>query len=82
MIWAAAFLVVIVLAFFLAHKVEKGDFGFYIDHAVAKLGFIVFLLNLLFLIFIAPNLDTRRSPFSGNDCYVEWDGRSNPVVCD
>lgn len=82
MIWVPVFLIGYGLAFYFAFRIEKGYYSFYMENAVAKLVALVFACNVLFLIFIAPNLDTRRSPFSGDDCYVEWDGRSNPVVCD
>lgn len=39
-------------------------------HAVA---FLLYITSLMF----AP-----VGNGSGSDCYIEWDGRSNPVVCD
>ncbi|MDQ0420971.1 hypothetical protein J2045_001998 [Peteryoungia aggregata LMG 23059] len=29
-----------------------------------------------------PGIGSRMKGFSNSDCHIEWDGRSNPTVCD
>lgn len=44
-------------------------------------------LTLLVLFFLMTGVVSsmrgdRRPSGAGGDCYIEWDGRSNPTVCD
>jgi len=40
---------------------------------------VIIALTVLFFSYVAPMMGGKNT---GTDCYIEWDGRSNPTVCD
>lgn len=48
------------------------------DKSMASKSLLIFAVCVA-VIFVAP----KRAPeFGSGNCYTEWDGRSNPTVCD
>jgi len=55
--------------------------GFREGENVQLIGGLGTAAGFVFLMLYVYSLPSGRSPL-GDDCYTDWDGRSNQVVCD
>lgn len=65
----------------LLYMCEEGYFPFYIDNITAKVGALLLVGSVAYMIF-AMVTGFPGSGSSSGECYTDWDGRSNSWVCD
>lgn len=81
MIWFVVIAVILVGAV-QAYRLETGQGGTHIPHALAKYGGLLCIVWLGWMAVEAVNERPQRSVFKEPECRVDWDGYSNPVECD